>query len=211
MRSEQADLFDAHGMPLQVADGLVFLRGRAHGTAWLAHIDRITAAAPMRHMTLPGGGRMAVATRNCGSLGWVADRHGYRYSATDPASGKAWPPMPEEFVSLASAAAAEAGFARFEPDACLINRYGSGAGLGLHRDHDEADLRHPIVSVSIGSSAVFLWGGVRRRDPVRRMPVHDGDVLIWGGASRLVYHGVLPLDPMDPGALRFNLTFRRAA
>jgi alkylated DNA repair protein (DNA oxidative demethylase) len=118
--------------------------------------------------------------------------------------------MPNEFLTLAYNAAAEAGFANFDPDACLINRYVGGAGLGLHRDADEENPDQPIVSVSIGASAVFLWGGLTRREAVRRMPVHDGDVLVWGGPARLKYHGVLPLADAEPSALRFNLTFRRA-
>jgi alkylated DNA repair protein (DNA oxidative demethylase) len=207
----QQDLFEDRGRLQRLDDGLVRLRGRAHGASLLRQIERIVQEAPWRHMILPGGGRMAVAMSHCGTLGWVADANGYRYSGIDPASGKPWPPMPADWRALAQDAAAEAGFGRFEPDACLINRYAPGAGLGVHRDHDEAELGHPIVSVSIGASAVFLWGGLRRRDPIRRITLHDGDVLVWGGPARLTYHGVMPLPPGDPQALRLNLTFRRAA
>jgi DNA oxidative demethylase len=209
MPSPHRDLFDQQALP--AVDGLFCLRGHAQSQPLLAHIESITRAAPLRHMMVPGGGQMDVAMSNCGPLGWVADECGYRYTCTDPVSARPWPSMPESFLDLARTAAAEASFARFEPDACLINRYAQGAGLGVHRDHDEADVGHPIVSVSIGASAVFLWGGLRRRDPLRRLPVHDGDVLVWGGASRLTYHGVMPLKPDAQGALRFNLTFRRAS
>jgi len=207
----QNDLFAADDAnPVQqFGDGLFCLRARAQTAILMVHIDRITQAAPFRHLTVPGGGRMAVAMSNCGALGWVADRKGYRYSSVDPLSGKPWPVMPDEFLALAHSAAAEAGFTHFEPDACLINRYAAGAGLGVHCDQDEANLGQPIVSVSLGASATFLWGGLRRRDPLRRLPVHAGDVLVWGGKARLTYHGVLPLKACD--SYRFNLTFRRAA
>jgi alkylated DNA repair protein (DNA oxidative demethylase) len=207
----QRDLFEGHNPRERLDDGLVRLRGRAHGLPARLQIDRIVQAAPWRHMTVPGGGQMAVAMTNCGPLGWVADARGYRYARTDPDSGRPWPAMPPDWRALANDAATEAGFGPFEPDACLINRYAPGASLGVHRDHDEADLGQPIVSVSIGASAVFLWGGLRRRDPLRRITLHDGDVLVWGGPARLTYHGVMPLAPGDPQARRVNLTFRRAA
>jgi alkylated DNA repair protein (DNA oxidative demethylase) len=207
------DLFalDATNQVQKLEDGFVCLRSRAQTACLMAHIARITQFAPFRHMTVPGGGQMAVAMSNCGALGWVADRRGYRYSSVDPLSGKPWPDMPKDFLELARTSASEVGFEHFEPDACLINRYVAGAGLGLHRDHDEANLVQPIVSVSMGASAVFLWGGQRRSDSIRRLPVHDGDVLVWGGSARLTYHGVLPLSPAKADALRFNLTFRRAS
>ena len=208
----QDDLFAANATsPMQrLEEGFFCLRSRVQTTRLIGHIERITQSAPFRHMTVPGGGRMSVAMSNCGSVGWVADQQGYRYTGVDPLSGKPWPAMPDEFLQLARSAAAEAGFAHFDPDACLINRYVAGAALGVHRDADEENHEQPIVSVSIGTSAVFLWGGLRRREPLRRMPLHDGDVLVWGGPARLKYHGVLPLAHADSGALRFNLTFRRA-
>jgi len=206
----QQTLFEDQGPQECIDDGLVLLRGRALDGSLRQQIEHITEAAPWRHMAVPGGGRMAVAMSNCGALGWIADSHGYRYASADPITGLPWPPMPDSWSALAHDAAAEAGFGRFEPDACLINRYVSGAGLGVHRDHDEADLGQPIVSVSLGVSAVFLWGGLRRRDPLRRITLDDGDVLVWGGTARLTYHGVLPLAPRDPRDARFNLTFRRA-
>lgn len=177
-------------------------------------VAEVTAAAPFRHMITPGGFKMSVGMTNCGALGWVTDRKGYRYTNVDPESGQPWPPMPPAFVNLAQKAAAAAGFPKFNPDACLINRYAVGAKMSLHQDKDERDLNHPIVSVSLGLPAVFQFGGLDRRDPVRRVHLEHGDVVVWGGASRLAYHGVMPLkDGFHPelGACRINLTFRRAS
>lgn len=175
----------------------------------LARVEAIAAAAPFRHMITPGGFRMSVAMTNCGALGWVSDRSGYRYSPVDPETGLPWPPMPESFLRLASEAAASANFLAFVPEACLINRYAPGAKMSLHQDRDERDLSQPIVSVSLGLPAVFLFGGPSRKDPVQRIALEHGDVVVWGGPARLFYHGVMPL---KEGArpYRFNLTFRRA-
>ena len=167
------------------------------------------AIAPFRAMVVPGGGVMSVGMTNCGALGWVSDRKGYRYSAVDPESGFPWPAMPEVFRSLAERAAAAAGFAGFAPDACLINRYAPGAKMGLHRDYDEKDLRAPIVSVSLGLPAVFLWGGRARTDKTVKVPVVNGDVVVFGAEGRLHYHGVAAVKAgVDP--VRINLTFRKA-
>ena len=179
----------------------------------LAALDRVVAAAPFRHMTTPGGFRMSVAMTSCGALGWVSDRTGYRYDSRDPESGAAWPAMPPEFFDLATRAAASGGFADFAPDSCLINRYEPGARLSLHQDRDERDFSAPIVSVSLGLPATFLWGGMRRTDRPRRVALHHGDVVVWGGPARLAYHGVAPLadgDHEQLGRRRINLTFRRA-
>jgi alkylated DNA repair protein (DNA oxidative demethylase) len=155
---------------------------------------------------------MSVAMTNCGRTGWVSDRTGYRYDPIDPASGKPWPAMPDLFLDLARRAAAECGFAAYDPDACLINRYAAGAKLGLHQDRDENDAWAPIVSVSLGLPAVFLWGGRRRSDPVRRMRLESGDVAVWGGPARFIYHGIAPVKagqhPLT-GEVRLNLTFRK--
>ena len=156
---------------------------------------------------------MSVAMTNCGALGWVTDRTGYRYDGIDPESGKRWPAMPASFLTLATSAAAAAGFPQFLPDACLINRYEPGAKLSLHQDKNERDFDAPIVSVSLGIPAVFLFGGMERGDKTLRVPVKHGDVVVWGGPARLRYHGVMPLkqgyhDVL--GANRVNLTFRRA-
>jgi alkylated DNA repair protein (DNA oxidative demethylase) len=182
-------------------------------TALLAAMQTVSDAAPFRHMITPGGYRMSVAMTNCGSLGWVTDKTGYRYDAIDPVSGLAWPPMPESFAGLATAAASEAGFPEFAPDACLINRYEPGAKLSLHQDKDEQDYDQPIVSVSLGIPAVFLFGGLKRADKTTRISVVHGDVVVWGGPARLRYHGVLPLKEADHpllGRQRINLTFRKA-
>jgi DNA oxidative demethylase len=181
--------------------------------ALLAAVEDISAVAPFRNMITPGGFRMSVAMTNCGRAGWVTDRKGYRYDLVDPLTGRAWPPMPGLFRELAARAAEAAGFAGFEPDACLINRYESGTRLSLHRDENERDLTAPIVSVSLGLPAVFLFGGKSRGDRPRRIPLESGDVVVWGGPDRLVYHGVAPLaegeDPLT-GRRRINLTLRKA-
>jgi DNA oxidative demethylase len=195
-------------------EGAVLLRGFASGeaTALVEEVGRIAEAAPFRHLVTPGGHTMSVAMTNCGRVGWVSDRKGYRYDATDPDSGERWPAMPGVLLEVAARAAAEAGFAHYDPDACLINRYVAGAKLGLHQDRDERDAWAPIVSVSLGLPAVFLWGGKRRSDRVRRLVVESGDVAVWGGPARFVYHGVAPLKAGDhplTGAARINLTFRK--
>jgi DNA oxidative demethylase len=181
--------------------------------ALVAAVTEIAAAAPFRNMITPGGFRMSVAMTNCGRAGWIADRKGYRYETVDPMTGRAWPPMPLLFSPLAVAAAEAAGFAGFEPDACLINRYEPGARLSLHRDENERDLNAPIVSVSLGLPATFLFGGKSRSDRPRRIELESGDVVVWGGPDRLAYHGVAPLAEGDhpmTGQCRINLTFRKA-
>ncbi|MEI7189131.1 DNA oxidative demethylase AlkB [Dickeya dianthicola] len=199
-----------------LAPGAVVLRGFAwpQADALLAALKTVTQRAPFRHMVTPGGYTMSVAMSNCGPLGWVSDEQGYRYSAQDPLSGQPWPAMPAAFRQLSQAAASAAGYPSFTPDACLINRYAVGAKLSLHQDKDEQDLRQPIVSVSLGLSAVFLFGGEKRSDPCRRLALMHGDVVVWGGPSRLYYHAILPLKngPLPAGmsdAVRFNLTFRK--
>ena len=179
----------------------------------LAALRQVVDAAPFRHMVTPGGYRMSVAMTNCGSAGWVTDKAGYRYDANDPDSGKPWPAMPPVFLDLAARAAAGAGFEGFVPDVCLINCYEPGAKLSLHQDKDERAFGAPIVSVSLGLPATFLFGGARRRDPQQRIPLEHGDIVAWGGPSRLAYHGVMPLkDGVHPtvGRRRLNLTFRKA-
>lgn len=179
----------------------------------LRETEALLALSPLRQMLTPGGFRMSVAMTNCGALGWVSDRLGYRYSSEDPEVGKAWPALPASFRELATLAAALAGFSGFEPDACLVNRYEPGARLTLHQDRNERDLSAPIVSVSLGLSAVFLFGGLSRKDRPERVPLFHGDVVVWGGPSRLRYHGVLPLKAGEHprlGNQRINLTFRKA-
>jgi DNA oxidative demethylase len=210
-------LFDddsSTGPHQRLEEGAVLLRGFAapEAPALLEEVARIAQAAPFRHLVTPGGYTMSVAMTNCGRVGWVSDRTGYRYDSVDPDCGAPWPTMPTAFLDLAVRAAAEGGFAHYDPDACLINRYAAGAKLSLHRDRDEKDAWAPIVSVSLGLPIVFLWGGKRRSDPVRRMRIENGDVAVWGGPARFVYHGVAPLnDGQHPltGAARINLTFRK--
>ncbi len=183
-------------------------------TAILSALQDVIAKAPFRHMVTPGGFRMSVAMTNCGPLGWVSDRTGYRYDAVDPVNGLPWPPMPAVFLSLAKGAAEQAGFSGYTPDACLINRYEPGAKLSLHQDKDEQDFNQPIVSVSPGIPAVFLFGGLKRADKALRVNLTHGDVVVWGGPARLRYHGVLPLKEGHHdlvGNYRINLTFRKAA
>jgi len=210
-------LFDSQGLPPseeRLEEGAVLLRGfaAAEAPALLEEVARIAQTAPFRHLVTPGGYGMSVAMTNCGRVGWVSDRNGYRYDPVDPDSGAPWPVMPGVFLDVAVRAAAAGGFAGYDPDACLINRYVEGAKLGLHQDRDEKDAWAPIVSVSLGLPAVFLWGGKRRADPVRRLRVEHGDVAVWGGPARFVYHGVAPLrhgqHPLTAGA-RINLTFRK--
>jgi alkylated DNA repair protein (DNA oxidative demethylase) len=198
-----------------LAEGAAILHAFAieDAPALLAGLQEVAAAAPFRHMTTPGGYRMSVAMTNCGRAGWVSDEHGYRYDPLDPATGADWPEMPAALHSLAVGAAAAGGFVGFEPDACLINRYEPGAKLSLHQDKDEQDFTAPIVSVSLGLPAVFLFGGARRSDRPRRFRLESGDVVVWGGPARLTYHGVAPLaDGEHPltGRCRINLTFRKA-
>jgi len=197
-----------------ITEGAWLLRGFAATSAaeLMEAVRQVAAAAPFRHMTTPGGYRMSVAMTNCGPLGWVSDARGYRYAANDPESGAPWPGMPAVFERLAVDAAAAGGFPGFRPDACLINRYEPGAKLSLHQDKDERDFSAPIVSVSLGLPAVFLWGGLRRQDRVRRIRLESGDIAVWGGPSRLVYHGIAPLADGDhplTGRCRINLTFRK--
>lgn len=214
----EPDLIPGLLAPLQkaaVAEGAVLLRGFAlpAEAEILAALAEVTRAAPFRHMVTPGGFRMSVAMTNCGAAGWITDCSGYRYDAIDPQSGLRWPAMPAAFLALATGAAAEAGFPGFGPDACLVNRYEPGARLSLHQDRNERDYAAPIVSVSLGLPAVFLFGGLKRADRARRIPLQHGDVVVWGGPARLAFHGVAPLaDGEHPvlGQRRINLTFRRA-
>ena len=209
-----ADLFDVETRQT-LREGAVLLRGRALpvDTKLLAAIETITAQAPLRRMVTPGGFEMSVAMTNCGRVGWVTDRTGYRYDPRDPQSGAPWPAMPPVFLTLAREAAADAGFADFMPDACLINCYEPGTRLSLHQDKDEQDFSHPVVSVSLGLPATFQFGGLQRSDRPIKLPLQHGDVVVWGGPARLVFHGVLALkDGEHPltGRRRFNLTFRKA-
>ena len=192
----------------------MLLRGFASAEAQLltGQVAQVSRAAPFRHLIVPGGYTMSVAMTNCGRVGWVSDRTGYRYDPVDPQTGLTWPVMPQAFRDIATRAAAAAAFENYDPDACLINRYVPGAKLSLHQDRDENDAWAPIVSISLGLPAIFLWGGKRRSDRVRQLRLESGDTVVWGGPARFVYHGVAPLaEGQHPltGATRINLTFRK--
>src|SRR5437868_6698762 len=211
------DLFEA--LPSRhetenLAPGAIVLRGlvRASEKELLDEVAQIAALSPFRHLITPGGYRMSVAMTNCGELGWVSDRSGYRYDPIDPTTGRTWPTMPDLFKQIAATAAAHAGYKDFRPDACLINRYQPGSRLSLHRDYDERDAAAPIVSVSLGVPAKFLWGGLQRNDRTRPIGLESGDVVVWGGESRYVYHGIAQLRENShslTGQQRINLTFRK--
>jgi DNA oxidative demethylase len=198
-----------------LAEGATLLRGFASSdaTALMKALEHVLGAAPFRHMVTPGGFRMSVAMSNCGRVGWVTDRTGYRYAPVDPITGRPWPPIPASFMRLATRAAARGRFEGFEPDACLINRYDQGAKLTLHQDKNERDFAAPIVSVSLGVPALFLFGGARRGDRPRRVQLEHGDVVVWGGPSRMTFHGIASLTEGNhplTGRYRVNLTFRKA-
>lgn len=212
--SRTPDLFAAARPPREdVAPGVVLLRGFATPTAELCEaIGERDRAAPFRHLQTRSG-PMSVAMTSCGRWGWYSDARGYRYVDADPTTGRPWPSMPALFAELAVRAASACGFAGFEPDSCLVNRYAAGARMGTHRDLDERDLAQPIVSVSIGLPATFLWYGEKRSGTPVRVPLEDGDVMVWGGEARGGYHGVRPVAPGEhalTGPYRYNLTFRRA-
>ena len=199
----------------ELAQGAWLLRGFAgeQTVELMKAVDLVAASAPFRHMMTRGGFRMSVAMTNCGKVGWITDRRGYRYDSVDPDTGNTWPAMPGVFATLALRAAEACGFSKFEPDACLINRYEPGAKMSLHQDRDECDFEAPIVSVSLGLPATFLFGGNERSDRTRKVFLESGDAVVWGGAARLAFHGISPLaDGEHPltGKARINLTFRRA-
>ena len=213
------DLFIASGIGKQsqqkLGPGSVLLPGfaLADERALLTAIKAIEAESPFRNMITPGGFEMSVAMTNCGHLGWVTDHTGYRYDVVDPMTSRPWPVMPKIFLELATSAALAAGFADFSPDACLINRYETGARMGLHQDKNEIDFSQPIVSVSLGVPAIFQFGGFKRADKTQRILLSHGDVLVWGGPDRMRYHGILPLKQNHHpllGSQRLNLTFRKA-
>lgn len=220
MTSTTLDLF-ADAEPEQpprhekIGEQSYVLRGFA--LPWLERLlpalETVLTGAPFRQMITPGGFTMSAAMSSCGTWGWTTDRSGYRYSREDPQTGLAWPPMPEVFMQLAQAAAREGGFSDFLPDACLINRYVPGAKMSLHQDKDETSYAAPIVSVSLGLPAMFLFGGFERSDKTQRVPLLHGDIVVWGGVDRLRYHGVLPIKPGHHprlGEQRINFTFRTA-
>jgi DNA oxidative demethylase len=208
------DFFESTPRIVALDPGAKLLRGfaQSRGIELLAAITDILRISPFRHMITPGG-PMSVAMTNCGVAGWVTDRTGYRYDSIDPETARSWPTMPQLFAELAAQAAESAGFPGFAPDACLVNRYEAGARLALHQDRNERDFGQPIVSVSLGLPSIFLWGGNKRADRPRRVPLFHGDVVVWGGPARMIYHGVHQLtEGTHPlaGPVRYNLTFRKA-
>jgi alkylated DNA repair protein (DNA oxidative demethylase) len=211
-----ASLIDpAEGGIEVLGEGAAVLRGFAAADAekLVTGVNAVARLSPFRHMVTRGGFQMSVAMTNCGSAGWVTDRRGYRYDSRDPETGQPWPAMPMQFLKLAQSAAAAAGFPSFAPDACLINRYRVGARMSLHQDRDELDYEQPIVSVSLGLEAVFLFGGQQRSEKPKRVRLVSGDVVVWGGPVRLAFHGVAPLAAGTDSLLedcRINLTFRKA-
>jgi alkylated DNA repair protein (DNA oxidative demethylase) len=212
----QFELFAPLDHPREImAEGAVLLRGAARPFEkdLFAALKDITAKSPFRRMITPGGYTMSVAMTNCGAAGWITERTGYRYDCIDPETGSAWPPMPKCFLDLAITTATAAGYPEFRPDACLINQYVPGALLSLHQDKNERDFSIPIVSISLGLPATFQFGGLKRNDPVKTFAMRHGDVAVWGGPSRLCYHGVRELKDghhETVGRMRINLTFRRA-
>ena len=201
--------------PEAIAPGAVVLRAFAltQQAQLIGAVEEIAAVSPFRHMMTPGGSAMSVAMTNCGIAGWISERRGYRYTTIDPQTERPWPAMPAFFTALAHRAASACGYGEFSPDVCLINRYRPGARMSLHQDQDERDFSQPIVSVSLGLACRFLFGGARRDDKVKRLTLVAGDVVVWGGTARRYFHGVAPLasevHPLS-GAIRFNLTFRKA-
>lgn len=176
----------------------------------LAAIRVVVAAAPLFTPVMPRTGKpFSVRMSNCGPLGWVSDRAGYRYQPTHPVTGAPWPPIPELLLTAWSELA---GYPH-PPQACLINFYDIGAKMGLHQDRDEADLDAPVVSLSLGDTAVFRIGGTRRGDPTRSFRLASGDALVLGGAARLAFHGVDRIIAGTSTLLkdggRINLTLRR--
>jgi alkylated DNA repair protein (DNA oxidative demethylase) len=173
-------------------------------------IDLISAAPPARYQT-PGGQAMSVAMTSLGALGWVSDRRGYRYDSAHPATGQPWPPIPQTLLELW----ADLADPKVPPDACLVNLYRGSARMGLHQDRDEADLTFPVLSISLGDTAVFRIGGVRRSDPTVSVRLASGDACILSGEARLAFHGVDRIltgsSRLIPGGGRLNLTLRRAA
>ncbi len=216
-RGATADLFAAESIQASTAltAGALLLRDfvATEDAAVLKAVRDVIAVAPFRNMLTRGGFRMSVAMSNCGAAGWVSDRRGYRYDGTDPDSGRPWPALPAVLMSLATRAASAAGFDGFAPDACLVNRYEPGARMSLHQDINERDFTQPIVSVSLGLPATFMFGGMQRSDKPLRCRLEHGDVVVWGGPARMAFHGVAPLrEDEHPllGRRRINLTFRKA-
>ncbi len=205
--------FDA--LSIQISPDAVLFKAalKPVASSLLEEIRTISGANPFRQRKTPGGQLMSAAMTNCGAWGWVTDADGYRYSDIEPETGRTWLPIPAVWIQWVNLFCQRAGLGTFNPDACLINRYAPGAGMGLHQDKDEKDLAIPIVSFSLGAPVLFRWGGLNRQEPVSEFLLEHGDVLVWGGADRMRFHGVKKLrryqHPLT-GHYRYNLTFRQS-
>ena len=199
-----------------IGPGAVLYRGVvvAQADELLKSVKEVVTQSPFRRVVTPMGKPMSVEMTNCGDVGWVSDPSGYRYEQIDPVTGCAWPVMPQRFREVAHVCAFRAGYEGFHPDACLINRYSAGSKMGLHQDRDEMDFSQPIVSVSLGLPITFNFGGYSRTSPTIKIRLQHGDAVVFGGESRLAFHGVGTLrrgeHPLT-GNYRFNLTFRRVS
>ncbi|MFT9256855.1 MAG: DNA oxidative demethylase AlkB [Acetobacter sp.] len=207
---------DTRPSRMMLDDGALVLPGfiTPEATHLLRIIEQVAAFAPFRQMATPGGGTMSAAMTGCGAAVWVTDHTGYRYTSHDPLTRQPWPAMPPLLAELGEQAAQAAGFTGFTPNTALLNRYAPGSRMGLHQDRDEGECSQPVVSFSLGRSAIFQWGGARRTDPVRTVILHHGDAVVWGGPARLFFHGIKPLGhethPLT-GDLRYNITLRYVA
>jgi DNA oxidative demethylase len=207
------DTFATKPVMEALQEGVVLIRRAFDSEKLFAAIKTVIDAAPLRHMETPSGKKMSVAMTNCGDLGWTSSRAGYAYSKTDPLTTAPWPTMPQLLFDTAANLARLAGYSGFVPDACLINRYLPGAQMGLHQDRDERDFSQPIVSLSLGVPAKFIIGGLTRGDSTRSVELDDGDAIVFGGAARLIFHGVRAVKVGQHAAInncRINLTFRVA-
>lgn len=199
---------------IEIGPSAWILRGYAVSQAdqLLAAIEQVSEQAPFRHLQTRTGKQIGVEMTNCGELGWYSDRKSYRYETQDPQTKKDWPLMPDSIALLAKKCASVTGFSDFIPQACLINRYHPGVGMHLHQDNDEKTLAAPIISLSLGVSAVFMFGGMQRSDKPAFHLLRHGDVVVWGNEDRLRFHGIQQLKvshhPLT-GQIRYNLTIRQ--
>ena len=211
--NQKTSMSDLFSQSIEIVPGMVVLPGFADSEVLQPILERVLAQNPLRQMQTSRGFLMSVHTSNCGEVGWVSDRRGYRYATEDPLTGEPWHPMPPALQSLATRAADVSGFSDFKPDACLINHYRPGTQMGAHQDRDESDFNQPIVSVSLGIDARFFVIGPSKKGKSTPVDLSDGDVMVFGGPARRYYHGVRKLkESTHPrfGAVRWNLTFRKA-
>jgi len=196
----------------EIFPGAVLMRSLAlpQDNEFFTAAEAIIAARPLHHTTTPSGLPMGVMVTDCGDSRAFANR----WDTANPERMRLWPPMPPLLRDFAIRCAVRSGFPQFRPDACHINRYQAGTKLGLHQDRHECDWTQPIVSLSFGLECIFLLGGLQRTDKPRRILLEHGDVIVWGGPSRMRFHGVQPLKPGHhplTGPYRYNLTFRKIA